>query len=154
MKSQFCTFFLGDLFMGIEVEKVQEILRSHSVAPVPLAPPAVSGLINLRGQIVTAVDLRRMVNLPERGEGDAAPMNIILSAHGGSLSFVVDRVGDVVDVADEDFEKPPDTLRGSARRMIRGAYKLSGRLLLVIDSENALDVDTSETTVEGTGGTS
>ena len=136
MGRQFCTFYLADLFMGIEVEKVQEILRFDGVTPVPLAPEPVSGLINLRGQIVTAIDLRRRVAVRD-SEIAAQPMNIILSAAGGSLSFVVDRVGDVVEVEDADFEQPPDTLKGRARQLIRGAYKLERNLLLILDVDHA-----------------
>jgi purine-binding chemotaxis protein CheW len=139
MKRQFCSFRLGDLLMGIEVDKVQEVLRFHETTPVPLAPPAVCGLINLRGQIVTAIDLRSRAGL-EPATANAGSMNIILSEEHGSLSFVVDSVGDVMEVDDEDFETPPETLKGNARRLIRGAYKLESQLLLVIDSAFALEV--------------
>ena len=143
MPKQFCTFHVGDLFLGIEVERVQEVIRDSDITPVPTAPPWVRGLINLRGQIVTAVDLRRRANLPELAE-ESAPMHIILSEETGSMSFVVDRVGDVIEVDDEDFEEPPDTLKGDQRRLIRGAYKLEDSLLLVLDSKFALDIRSSD----------
>ena len=72
-------------------------------------------------------------------------MHLILRGEAGSLSFVVDRVGDVVEVTDEDYEDPPDTLKGEARQLIRGAYKLEERLMLVIDTEHALDVPEVQT---------
>jgi purine-binding chemotaxis protein CheW len=139
MAQQFCTFYVGDLFLGIEVERVQEVLRDSDITPVPTAPPSVRGLINLRGQIVTAVDLGTRFGLTDReGEGSTV---LVLDAGSSLLSFVVDRAGDVVEVNDESFEKPPDTLKGEARRLIRGTYKLQKTLLLVLDVEHALDLE-------------
>jgi purine-binding chemotaxis protein CheW len=140
MARQYCTFFLDDLYMGIEAEMVQEVLRLEDVTFVPLAPKTIRGLINLRGRIVTAVDLREQLGIDSKTAQDH-PMNIILGEDEGTLSFVVDKVGDVVEVEDSDFEEPPDTLKGTSRRMIRGAYKLKDQLLLILDTVNALDVD-------------
>lgn len=139
MAQQFCTFYVGDLFLGIEVERVQEVLRDSDITPVPTAPPSVRGLINLRGQIVTAVDLGTRFGMTDRdGEGSTV---LVLDAGSSLLSFVVDRAGDVVEVDDESFEKPPDTLKGEARRLIRGTYKLQKKLLLVLDVEHALELE-------------
>lgn len=139
MIRQFCSFHLAELLMGIEVDKVQEVLRYNGATPVPLAADAICGLINLRGQIITAVDLRTRASLPKR-EDDAAAMNIVLSADGGAMSFVVDTVGEVIEVDDREFEDPPQTLKGDARRLIRGAYKLENELLLILDPDFALNV--------------
>ena len=114
---QFCTFFLNDLFFGIEVEKVQEVIRFQETTRVPLAPRVVGGLINLRGQIVTALDLRRRLDLPERTEQQVS-MNVVIRTDDGALSLLVDEIGDVVEVEQEDFEQPPDTLSGSARELV------------------------------------
>jgi purine-binding chemotaxis protein CheW len=134
---QFCTFFLNDLFFGIEVEKVQEVIRFQETTRVPLAPRVVGGLINLRGQIVTALDLRRRLGLPERTEQQVS-MNVVIRTDDGALSLLVDEIGDVVEVEQQDFEQPPDTLAGSARELIRGAFKLKNRLLLLLDTEKAV----------------
>jgi purine-binding chemotaxis protein CheW len=129
---QLCTFFLEERFFGIEVERVQEVIRYQTVTPVPLAPAVVRGLINLRGQIVTAIDLRRLLQVEDRAD-ERLPINIVMHARQGIFSLLVDRIGDVLEVDEDSFEHPPDTLDGIARELIRGAYKLQGRLLLVLN---------------------
>ena len=134
---QLATFRLdGDLY-GIEVEHVQEVLKSRGLTRVPLAPPAVAGLINLRGQVVTAIELRERLGRPPRPEGTDAVV-IVVRLHGEAVSLLVDSIADVVGVAAGDFEPPPDTLDGRARELIRGAYKLDGRLLLALDVHKAV----------------
>ncbi len=139
MARRLCTFYLDDLLFGIDVDAVQEVLRFQSLRRVPMAPPVVAGLINLRGQIVTALDLRRRLDLPER-QSDRLPTNVVLRAEGGATSLLVDAIGDVVDVADETFEPPPETARGVTRELVIGAYKLPDRLLLLLDLKKALEV--------------
>ena len=136
---QFCTFFLDRLYFGLDVLTVQEVIRYQGMTRVPLAPPQVCGLMNLRGQIVTAIDLRRRLELAERPAGQR-PINIVVRSEEGAMSLLVDEIGDVLEVEEADFESPPDTLRGTARELIRGAYKLQDRLLLVLDVERALQV--------------
>ena len=135
--SQLATFWLdGDLF-GVEVEHVQEVLRSQSITRVPLAPSAVAGLINLRGQVVTAIELRERLGRKPRPEGQEAVV-IVVRLHGEAVSLLVDSIADVVDVDVRDFEAPPDTLDGAGRELIRGAYKLAGQLLLALDVNRAV----------------
>jgi len=131
---QFCTFFLNGLFFGVEVTNVQEVLRYQQMTRVPLAPPTVHGLINLRGQILTAIDLRRRLDLPAR-TGERLPMNVVVRTADGAISLLVDEIGDVVEIDDDIFERTPETLRGVARDLVRGVYKLKERLLLILDTE-------------------
>jgi purine-binding chemotaxis protein CheW len=131
---QFCSFYLDGLFFGVEVEKVQEVIRHQEQTPVPLAPRVIGGLINLRGQIVTAIDLRRRLELSDRSD-DQKAMNVVVRTDEGVVSLLVDEIGDVVEVEAQGFEPPPDTLRSSVRGMIRGAFKLKDRLLLLLDTE-------------------
>ena len=135
---RFCTFFLDDMFFGVEVEKVQEVLRYQKMTSVPRAPSVVEGLINLRGQIVTAIDLRRRLELEARPDG-CAPINVVLKTKDGAVSLLVDKIGDVLQLSESSFERPPETLDGVARELIRGAFKLEDRLLLILDAEEALN---------------
>jgi len=136
-QQQFATFFVDSLFFGVEVEKVQEVLRHQEMTRVPLAPPVVRGLINLRGQIVTALDLRRRLELAE-APPDRLPMNVVIRTADGPVSLLVDEIDDVVEAGDETFESPPDTLKSSARALIRGVHKLNDRLMHVLDTERAV----------------
>ncbi|HCB14818.1 MAG TPA: chemotaxis protein CheW [Gammaproteobacteria bacterium] len=136
---QLCTFFLEDRFFGVDVEKVQEVIRYQVVTPVPLAPPVVRGLINLRGQIVTAIDLRRLLQVGDP-QDDHRPINIVVQTRQGTFSLLVDRIGDVLEVDQSCFERPPDTLEGIARELIQGTYKLQGRLLLTINIDKLFNL--------------
>lgn len=137
--TQLCTFHLDGLFFGVEVKKVQEVIRYQKMTRVPLASPVVRGLINLRGQIVTAIDLRRRLELSER-PADRTPMNLVIRTDDRPVSLLVDEIGDVVEVQAAAFERPPETLRGVARELIRGAYKLNDCLLLTLDTERAVEL--------------
>ncbi|MGA2423780.1 MAG: chemotaxis protein CheW [Terriglobales bacterium] len=135
---QFCTFFLDGHFFGVPVQQVQEVIRYQEMTRVPLVPKVVRGLINLRGQIVTAIDLRLRLGMTER-PADQLPMNVVVRTDDGALSLLVDEIGDVIEVEEKTFEEPPETLKGMAREMIRGVHKLPERLLLVLDTERAVD---------------
>ncbi len=137
---QFCTFFLDGRMFGVPVPQVQEVIRFHPMTPVPLAPPAVKGMINLRGQIVLAIDLRRRLELGERAEA-AIPMNVVVRTLDGAVSLLVDEIGDVIEVSDSSFETPPETLNGGVRSMILGVHKLEGKLLHVLDIEKSSRMD-------------
>lgn len=137
MERQFCTFFVDGMYCGVEVLKVQEVIRYQEMTRVPLAPPVVRGLINLRGQIVTAIDLRERLGLKPRPEGDL-PMNVVVRTADGATSLLVDEIGDVVTVDEDAFERPPETIGALTRELIEGVYKLKGRLLMIVDTEKAL----------------
>ena len=139
---QLCTFYLNGHFFGVDVQSVQEVIRYQEMTRVPLAPRDVSGLINLRGQIVTAIDLRSRLGMPERLP-DRKPMNVVVRSDDGVISMLVDEIGDVQEVREDAFESPPETLQGEARNLIRGTYKLDNRLLLVLDTEKAVNLVSS-----------
>lgn len=137
--NQFCTFFLDGMFLGVEVLKVQEVLRYQEMTQVPLAPPVVSGLINLRGQIVTAIDLRRRLQLRER-HPEQLPMNIVINSDDGAISLLVDEIGDVLEVSDDGLEQPPATLDPATRDLLESVCKLNDKLLLILNTEKAVNL--------------
>jgi purine-binding chemotaxis protein CheW len=139
-RQQLCTFLVKDHLLGLELEKVQEVLNYQEMTPVPLAPRVIAGLINLRGNIVTAIDLRRRLELDDRPP-DQLPTNVVLGEDLGSVALLADEIGDVVEVDQDSFEPRPETLEGVARHLIKGAYKLKGRLLLVLDTDSLLKLD-------------
>jgi len=143
---QFCTFYVNDILFGVEVLNVQEVLRYQELTEVPLAASEIQGLINLRGQIITAIDLRNRMKLPPR-EDDQKPMNVVVQTNNEVVSFLVDSIGDVLEVNDEIFEPAPRTVDDSTRELVTGVYKLEGTLLMVLDAAKAANVSTPEVSV-------
>jgi purine-binding chemotaxis protein CheW len=142
--SQFATFFVADLFFGVDVLRVQEVLRFQQMTRVPQAPEVIEGLINLRGQIVIAIDMRRRLLLPPR-PSDQTPINVVVRTEDGAVSLLVDEIGDVLDVDANTYERPPENLDPAALELIRGVYKLKDRLLLVLDAERTVDLAVGST---------
>ena len=133
---QVCTFSIDKAIFGMDVKRVQEVLTHQEMTPITLAPPFIRGLINLRGQIVMAIDLRTILGLSEAGR--ARSMNLVVRAPGGPVSFLVDKIIDVVDVDESTFEPPPPNLHAPTRAIIRGSYSHSGQLLLLVDADAVL----------------
>ncbi len=136
---QFCTFLLDGHTFGVPVPKVQEVILFQPMTQVPLASSVVRGMINLRGQIVTAIDLRRRLHMKDRA-ADQLPMNVVVRTEEGAVSLLVDEIGDVIEVGDDVLESPPETVQGEARLMVLGVYKLADRLLLALDITRAVEV--------------
>ncbi len=128
---QYCTFTLDDYHFGVPVEHVREVLRYQPMTSVPLAPREVRGLINRRGQIVTVIDLRRRLGLPDLNPPRGT--NVFVQLGDELVSLLVDEIGVVQAVEESQFEPPPATLRGAGKELITGAYKLADKLLLVLD---------------------
>lgn len=137
MSNRLVTFTLDGHLYGVDVASVQEVLRGQPQTRIPLAPASVAGLINLRGQVLSAVDLRIRLSLPERA-ADQETMLVVVRIDGEAIALLVDSIGAVIDVDEEQFELPPDTLTGPSREFLHGAYKLEGRLLLALDVERAV----------------
>ncbi|MCW2600983.1 MAG: cheW 3 [Frankiales bacterium] len=135
----FTTFVLDGHLFGVEVESVQEVIRYQEMTRIPLATDAVGGLINLRGQVITALDLRRRLGMPDRQEG-RDPMNVVVRTEDGAVSLLVDEIGAVIETRTAQFEPPPDTVTAKAKDLIRGAYKLENTLLLALDVSRAVEV--------------
>jgi len=134
---QFCTFYVDGLLFGIDVQRVQEVILPQPTTRVPLMPKVLSGLINLRGQIIPAIDLRTKLQLRERNAA-TPPINVVVRTAESAVSLLADEIGDVREVAEQDFSRPPETLQGAARELVSGVYKLPRELLLVLDTEKAV----------------
>ncbi|HTS78055.1 MAG TPA: chemotaxis protein CheW [Bryobacteraceae bacterium] len=139
-RKQFCTFYLDSRLFGVDVLKIQEVLRFQPMTEVPLASAVIRGLLNLRGSIVSTLDLRRRFAMPPL-DSDTLPTNVVAQTPSGLISLLVDRIGDVVEVEQADFEPPPETLDATARELIDGVYKLPSGLLLILNVERALELE-------------
>lgn len=133
---QYATFFLDDRLYGIDVTQVQEITKAMSMSGVPLSPLYVRGLINLRGQIATAISLKDLFTMNSEKQGDQ--MNVICNMEGTLIAFLVDQVGDVVEVEESSFEELPDTISGSIAQYLSGVHKLKEEILSVVDIKSIL----------------
>ncbi|MDX1974566.1 MAG: chemotaxis protein CheW [Rickettsiales bacterium] len=123
---------------GIPVEQVRDVLRQQMVTPIPMAPAEIDGSLNLRGRIVTVVNVRKRLRLPVRAEHEKN-MFVVVENHKGDLySFVVDSVGEVLTVPSGAIEKIPANLNGAWKDVASGIYKMSGELLVIIDVQTML----------------
>jgi len=128
----YATFSVAGTLFGVDATDVQEILLPQRLTRVPLASPDVNGLANLRGQVVVTIDLRTMLGLPPLEDG-IPTVNIVLRTEHGPVSIVVDEVGDVLEVHDDDLDTPPPTLSLPTRDLVTAVHKLDDQLLLVLD---------------------
>jgi purine-binding chemotaxis protein CheW len=135
--SQLSTFTVGRYLFGIDVALVQEIMRVRSITPVPLSVPEIVGLINLRGEVLTAVDLRIRFGLLS-AESSTNPINIVVRVDDEPISLLVDAIDAVVEVSELPFEPAPSTVEESLRALIFGVYTLPDRLLLALDARSVL----------------
>jgi purine-binding chemotaxis protein CheW len=117
---------------------MREVLEHWVTTPVPLTPDCVLGVINLRGQIMMAIDLRRRLAISERA-ADGTQVSLVVHTTFEHVAFVVDGVGDVLEVSEGQFEPPPETLTGESRDLIRGVYKLPSQIILLLDTARAAD---------------
>lgn len=136
---QYATFRVADLFLGIEVSKVQELIRHREMSAIPLAPPAVEGLINLRGQIVIAIDTRCSLGLPRAAHEDAR-VNIVLKSNDAVISLLVDEICDVLDVPASACAALPDNMPVEQRRLIEGVFHVKQGLMLVLDTDRLFEI--------------
>ncbi|SNS23943.1 CheW protein [Granulicella rosea] len=135
---QYATFRVADLFLGIEVLKVQELIRRQEMTHVPLAPQAVEGLINLRGQIVIAIDTRRSLGLPA-AEGDDQRVNIAIRTGDSVVSLLVDEVCDVIDIPLSAYAPVPENMPLEQRQLIQCVYHVKDGLMLVLDTARVFE---------------
>ena len=135
----FVTLTIADQLFGIPVLQVRDVLGAQRITRVQLAPPEVAGSLNLRGHIVTAIDMRTRLGLPPRAEGSAA-MSIVVELKSELYSLLVDRVGEVLTVSLADFERHPATIDARWREVSSGVYRLKDSLLIKLDIVRLLDL--------------
>lgn len=136
--NQYVSFLVDGQLLGVPVNAVQEVLNPQAIAPTPRAKPEITGLLNLRGQIVTAVDLRKRLNLPPLAEGQES-MNVVIRYNGESFSLLVDEVGDVINVASDLLQPPPHTLNVHWKGVTSGVFRLEDRLFVILDEASLLN---------------
>jgi purine-binding chemotaxis protein CheW len=139
LADQYVTFRVGEMFFGVDVARVQEIIRHQPMTPVPLAPDIVRGLVNLRGQIITAIDMRALLQM-DKFAVNSTPMNVVIQAGGEVLSLLVDGIGDVLDVNHRTYEPTPETVKPRLAAILDGVFKLDSQLLLILNTDNCLQV--------------
>jgi purine-binding chemotaxis protein CheW len=137
--SQLSTFHVGKYLFGVDVSLVQEVVRLQLITPVPLAAPEIAGLINLRGEVLTAIDLRIRLGLPP-ADATREPVNVVVRVDDEPVSLLVDEIGGVLEVSQVPFEQTPATVDERVRDLLLGAYTLPDRLLLALNARAVLDV--------------
>jgi purine-binding chemotaxis protein CheW len=140
----FVTIRLAGQLLGIPVLSVHDVLKPQKITRVPLAPDSVAGVLNLRGRIVTAVDLRSRLGLPPRGANERAGMSVVVEYRGEPYSLLIDSVGEVLSLDDTAFERNPVTLDPRWREVSDGIYRLDGELMVVLDVKRLLDLDVAK----------
>jgi len=143
--NQYVSFSVGGQLLGLPVGTVQEVLNAQEIARIPRSRPEIAGLLNLRGQIVTAVNLRHCLDMPSLSP-DCPPMNVVVRHQNEPFSLLVDEVGDVIDVSSLRREPMPPTLNALWKRVTTGVFRLEKQLLVVIDVASILNPDTTRST--------
>lgn len=134
----FLTIFIAGQMFGIPILQVQDVLGQQKVTKIPLAPVQVLGALNLRGRIVTAIDVRTCLGLEEATD-DSKKMSVVVENDHELYSLIIDRVGDVLSLYEEDYESTPATLDPAWRSVSLGIYRLSGKLLIILDVPKLLN---------------
>lgn len=134
---EFATFYVGDMLLGIDIREIDEINRQTEVTIVPQASPSICGVVNLRGEVVTVLDLRSVLGL-ERAVIAKNTRNVVVRHRGEQVGLLVDGIADVVKVALDEVEAPPRNLNGVDGRCFDGVYKLEHALLVLLNTQAVL----------------
>jgi purine-binding chemotaxis protein CheW len=136
--TEYVTALIGEQLFGLPISRVQDVFMLDRLTRVPLAPPEIAGVLNLRGRIVTAIDMRSRLGLGKR-EHDGRPMAIGIECNGESYGLLIDTIGEVLKVADDTREPNPVNLDPRLARVSAGVHQLEGQLLVVLDVDRVLD---------------
>ncbi len=141
-EQQFTTFYVGDMLLGVDICQVQEINRQLSVTEVPHSDRFVRGVINLRGDVATVIDLATILGLP-RTSVTRESRNLIVNSHGESIGFLVDRISDILTISTNEIDQPPTNVDGIDESLFKGVYRLETELLIILDVDAVLAQDTT-----------
>jgi purine-binding chemotaxis protein CheW len=142
--NEFVTFRLAKQLLGIPVLSVHDVLKQQVITRTPLAPDWIAGVLNLRGRIVTAIDLRRRLELPARTQTDGKGMSIVIEHRGEPYSLLIDQIGEVLMLDDDVFERNPVTLDPMWRQISAGIYRLKDELMVILDVHQLLEINLAE----------
>jgi purine-binding chemotaxis protein CheW len=134
---QYATFYVGHMLLGVDIGVVQEINRHVGFTRVPHAPEYVRGVINLRGEVATIIDLRTILGLP-KAESQSESRNLIVHYRGESIGLVVDRISDILTIGDDDVSPPPTNVGGVDGRLMKGVCTLDTTIVVLLDIDHAL----------------
>jgi purine-binding chemotaxis protein CheW len=137
---QYCTFFLDQQRYAVPMQEVQEVVLETASTPIPLAPDFARGLMNLRGNIVLSLDLRRRFGLPPR-PAESAGVQMIVQSPSGWVGWLVDEIGDVLDLDPALAQPPPGTLRSPGKELLSGVFPIESGLVLVLNGKRILEVE-------------
>jgi purine-binding chemotaxis protein CheW len=136
---EYVTVMIGDQLFGLPISRVQDVFMPDRLTRVPLASPEIAGVLNLRGRIVTAIDMRRRLGLPPRSDG-RPPMAVGIELKGESYGLLIDTVGEVLKLADGTREPNPVNLDQHLARVSAGVHRLEGQLLVILDVDRVLEM--------------
>jgi len=136
----FLTIIIAEQRFGIPILQVQDVLGDQSVTNIPMAPPEVAGALNLRGRVVTAIDVRRRLGIEPRDKNEKKEMSVVVEHETELYSLIIDRVGDVLSLKNDRFENTPPTLDPVWRDVSSGIFRLDGELLVILDVPKLLDI--------------
>ncbi len=142
--NEFVTFRLAKQLLGIPVLSVHDVLKQQVITRTPLAPDWIAGVLNLRGRIVTAIDLRRRLGLRARTSEDGKGMSIVIEHRDEPYSLLIDQIGEVLTLDENSFERNPVTLDPIWRQISAGIYRLPGELMVVLDVHQLLEINLAE----------
>jgi purine-binding chemotaxis protein CheW len=137
---QIATFYLDSLLLGLQINQVQEINRQLEVTSVPHAPSFVKGVINLRGEVVTVVDLRQVLGLPSAEITDDC-RNVIIHHRGELVGLLVDQIADILTIESREIDPPPSNVGSVEGKFFRGVHSTDDEIVVILDVDAALDTD-------------
>src|SRR5712675_882456 len=136
--TEYVTAMIGGQLFGLPISRVQDVFMPDRITRVPLASPEIAGVLNLRGRIITVIDMRRRLGLPPR-DGDKALMAVGIEMKGESYGLLIDTVGEVMKLGETTLEPNPVNLDGRLARVSGGVHRLEGQLMVILDVDSVLD---------------